>query len=298
MISEQETKIEGSTDKKKEERRAGNAIYDEYGWIVDNEIKPPTEEDVEVLKTQLKGKTFTSPDAITKYCKWGYPQVTFASCSRNIEKNGFVPGTFLWLTCPRINYIVDRLEEQETFDSIREEFHAVIAPKRKIKEQNKQSKKQKDLESSSNSKNENETTTSTEENLLMKSFENYDDWLLNKAVLSEGEEKGKHLLTKEEFEMWRYSARAKDLENNTIPLERKRYGNAGVSCSSSIKCLHSHISSYLSGSKDFVGKRVFEEGKQVVTNILEEDIEDLLNPLDCRSNCIKCKQAMVAKQKK
>ncbi|EFC48615.1 predicted protein [Naegleria gruberi] len=270
-----------------------NTNFEQVGWN-QTKIDRPTQEDIQVIeKIQLK-KAITVPNAIVKRCKWGYPQVTFAFTSKNkaeTSENTYVPGTFLWLTCPRVNLIIDKVETSDEFNEIRREFGAELNfSKTKLKNQNKR-KSENNNSSEKKQKQESEATVTIHEsqknNLLMESFENYDKWLLEEAKVTEGQDKGQALLTPDEFNMWKYSVYEKDLNN--LPPQRKRYGNAGVSHPSSIKCLHSHISSYFAGSKDHVGKRAFEAGKRVITEVLNEtDIEDLANPLDCRSNCIKC----------
>ncbi|KAG2386964.1 hypothetical protein C9374_001999 [Naegleria lovaniensis] len=267
--------------------------FDSIGWN-ETKITRPSTKDIEIVEKQLNKKSkVVPPSAIVKRCKWGYPQVTFAFTSKNTEKNvdnnHFVPGTFLWLTCPRINHIVDKMETSDEFNIIRQEFGADLnfpkSKKEKRKPQTLQiSEKKTKQEDSVTAVEQKETTT----DLLMESFKNYDEWLSNKAKITEGQDKGTALLTPEEFIMWQYSVYAKDLTN--LPPHRKRYGNAGVSVPTSIKCLHSHVASYMAGAKDHVGKRTFEEGKNVIVDVLHEaDIEDLNFPLDCRSDCVRCR---------
>ena len=285
MINNENNSNSASTEEKAEHP------FDLVGWN-ETKITRPSTKDIEIVEKQLNKKSkVVPPSAIVKRCKWGYPQVTFAFTSKNLEKNvgnnHFVPGTFLWLTCPRVNHIVDKIETSDEFNIIRQEFGADLnfpkSKKEKRKAQNPQtSEKKTKQEDSSTSIEEKETT-----NLLMETFKNYDDWLSNKAKITEGIDKDTALLTPEEFIMWKYSVYEKDLTN--LPPQRKRYGNAGVSVPTSIKCLHSHVASYMAGAKDHVGKRTFEEGKNVIVNVLQEDIEDLNFPLDCRSNCIRCR---------
>ena len=272
--------------------------FDTLGWN-ETHITRPSEEDIQTVQKQLKKNKIVPPSAIVKRCKWGYPQVTFAFTSKNTENaektDNFVPGTFLWLTCPRVSLIIDKLETSEEFNEIRKEFGAELNfSKTKLEQQQKRKSTTTDSESEKKQKQSEEEASvviheSTRNNaLLLETFENYDKWLCEKAKITEGADAGKALITPDEFNMWKYSVYEKDLNN--LPKERRRYGNSGVGVTTSIKCLHSHTASYLAGSKDFVGKRAFEAGKQVVTNVLkEDDIEDMANPLDCRSNCIRCK---------
>lgn len=72
-----------------------------------------TPQDLEVLKGQLF-KYFVPPKKIIRRCKWGYPQLTTIMRTKNNSKDSMmIPATLIWLTCPRIHYMVDQLEEKK-----------------------------------------------------------------------------------------------------------------------------------------------------------------------------------------
>lgn len=78
------------------------------------------QDDVTILKQQLSHvKTFIEPKKIISRCKWGYPRVTFLMDSK---KKSFVPGTLLWLTCPRVSHFISKIEEKKYTQELQEEI--------------------------------------------------------------------------------------------------------------------------------------------------------------------------------
>ncbi|KAL0477208.1 trehalose-phosphate phosphatase D [Acrasis kona] len=252
------------------------------------ENKDVTANDMVVLKKQLNKKKMTEPRAILKRCKWGYPQVTFALSANQKGNNSlkkkskptmeFVPGTLMWLTCPRIRDYVSKLEADiSTFNSIRRHFGIV-----------------KDTDDSEEHVNVDNLVK------LHESFDNYNKWLIEHE----------NLLSYEEFLLWvsanshriphqddedeaaepQENQKKRKRERADVNIEdiQQRFGNAGVGERDAIKCIHAHTGPFLAGVDDHVGRFVYGKASEKVKD-LEGDIEDIENALDCRSDCIKCK---------
>jgi hypothetical protein len=255
-----------------------------------------TKDDMVVLQKQLNKKKMTEPRAVLKRCKWGYPQVTFALSTaqkgvnsahyKKRAKEGvnyeqeFIPGTLMWLTCPRVRDYVSKLESDlPTFNAIRRHFGI---------------EKEEGSATVLEKADENDLVD------LRTSHENYNNWLIEHD----------ELLSYEEFLLWvsanQHRIQHEDDENEEAeeqenPKKRKRvredvkiediqtrFGNAGVSERDSIKCVHAHIGPYMAGVKDLVGEHTYKAATEKVRE-LEGDIEDLDNALDCKKGCVKCK---------
>lgn len=226
-----------------------------------------TDKDFDMICKQLQKskKKVVPPQKILRRCKWGYPQITFAYSSKQngdfdkqMERQ-HVPGTLVWITCPRVRDLVSKIEithldqVRNVFGLIDEEGNASPA---KHAEQGRKD--------------------------LLQSHANYAEWLQNS-----------HMLTDDEFYMWQ-TTRAKSKDANAVPHEVVRYGNGGSSNPLFIKCLHAHTSALLAGSKDLVGKETFRLLKKTELKDnpdIKEGVTDMedLHVLDCPSNCIRCK---------
>lgn len=78
------------------------------------------EEDITILKQQLSHvKTFIEPKKIISRCKYGYPRVSFLM---NTKKKEFIPGTLLWLTCPRVSHFISQIEEKKYTQELQEDI--------------------------------------------------------------------------------------------------------------------------------------------------------------------------------
>jgi len=58
------------------------------------------------------------PKKILSRCKWGYPRVTFLLTSKKKE---YLPGTLLWLTCPRASHFISKIEEKKYTQELQKE---------------------------------------------------------------------------------------------------------------------------------------------------------------------------------
>jgi hypothetical protein len=240
----------------------------------------PTEKDMFILKKQLKKEKLAKPHFVLKRCKWGYPQVTFTKSNKMKghdiyeESKDILPGTFVWLTCPRVRELVSRLEggdryAAEEFSSIRLKFGASVL------QQSQKVKKEKAMLKESATKSMSNEEKSSEE--LQQTHKNYEQWLLDNK-----------LLTKDELAQWATSNKAQTHEERSKYLQT-RFSNAGMSSPHAIKCLHSHVGPYMAGANDLVGKETFDRAMKLVERT-EGDIEDIESALDCRSNCITCRK--------
>jgi len=206
------------------------------------------------------------------------------------ETKEVLPGTFVWLTCPRVKELVSRLEggdrhNSEEFTAIRLQFEASVIQHSQLKR--KQQFVQEQQQQNNNSALATEATTITTEEAveeeqqpsesLAQTHANYEEWLLNTG-----------LLTRDEIAQWATGNKAQTHEERSN-YPQIRHSNAGMKSPLSIKCLHSHIGPYMAGVNDLVGKETFERAAKLVQRT-EGDIEDLGNALDCRSNCVTCRK--------
>ena len=162
-----------------------------------------------------------------------------------------VPGTLFWLTCPRVNEFVSRLEHAGFLQELKKKYC------------------------------ESESGLSE----LKNAHSNYSEFL--KEFLSDD---------LSVFSRWATSNQVLEMPKDGKDINPKlvrRYGNAGDAYPNSIKCLHSHITSYLIGVDDVIGKETFEKA------LLENDIEDIgIRSLECKKGCVKCETFDFEKSKK
>ena len=249
-----------------------------------------------ILKQQLKKSKIATPRYVLKRCRYGYPQVTFAKSSKMRghdkyeETKEVLPGTFVWLTCPRVKELVSRLEggdrtNPEEFTAIRLMFEASVIQHSQIKRKQQflaqNENENGEIKQQEQQEQEMEVVVEEEEEkpseLLAQTHANYEDWLLSTG-----------LLTRDEIAQWATGNKAQTHEERA-QYPQVRHSNAGMKSPLSIKCLHSHIGPYMAGVNDLVGKETFERATKLVHRT-EGDIEDLDAALDCRSNCVMCKK--------
>lgn len=83
-----------------------------------------SEEDAKIVSQQLNARRFTKPRAILKRCKWGYPQIVFSLTNRTStsvaqqKTKTLVPGTLVWITCPRVKQLISSLESRHIMHSL------------------------------------------------------------------------------------------------------------------------------------------------------------------------------------
>jgi len=265
---------------------------------------PASDKDFFIVCKQLERKPSKSskPQAILRRCKWGYPQVTFIKQTPQRQRSALptpdmpqVTGTLLWLTCPRVFDLVGKVEHDiAKFNTIREKFgtydnsqhHQVMKQQKKkqkkqeadvaVAEQVEQATAQAEGNASADASSSSTPQPNPEAAaLLIESHKNFEQLLST-------------LLPPAEFMTWRTGK-----PNGTMEDEIIRYGNGGSRNALSMKCLHSHVTSFLAGSNDHVGSYVVKQELPAIVEATENrkvnDIEDLSDYLDCPSSCVKCK---------
>jgi len=231
-------------------------------------------------------RTMNAPKKIISRCKYGYPTVTLVTNTEKGQKHTKVstaevnekeqskiekqqetlPGTLLWLTCPRIKNFISKLESVGFLSSLQEKLN-------------------KDPEFQAK---------------VLKDNESYKNWLKGNIDV---------LLTAEMYVRWMSGNRQSD-PSLVESVKQTRYGNAGVTVALSIKCLHAHLATFLSGIPDEIGRIAYEKAViefkdeleismsttdgdkiNVKNNEKKLEIEDL-HLLDCLPSCVKCKIAV------
>lgn len=81
----------------------------------------PLESDINIITHQLKKESLIPPEKILFRCKYGYPVVTLAGCAKK-KQGEIVPGTLVWLTCPRRTQLVSHLEQSKFLKKLENEY--------------------------------------------------------------------------------------------------------------------------------------------------------------------------------
>mmetsp|Transcript_9026 Transcript_9026/g.33286 ORF Transcript_9026/g.33286 Transcript_9026/m.33286 type:complete len:302 (-) Transcript_9026:2470-3375(-) len=88
---------------------------------IGRQFEDPTEEDNIIISHQLRKESITPPEKVLFRCKYGYPAVTLAGCAKK-KQGTIVPGTLLWLTCPRRSNLVSHLEQTKFLKDLENEY--------------------------------------------------------------------------------------------------------------------------------------------------------------------------------
>lgn len=219
-----------------------------------------------------------------------------------------LPGTLIWLTCPRVRDMVSKWESRGGISTLRQQFGLPTGRSDTQRQRKKlrtivaeatslSSSGENDNGSSGNDSHLNAVEAVTaaavglesgeeippETRRLLQSHENYKAWLRDGGLLS-----------REEYNKWRTGNVS---TGDDVP--DRRFGNAAVSVAASIKCAHAHMATFMiPGVEDYVGRATFEHLKKAILPEPEyqegggppvQDMEDL-HVLDCPSCNVTCRK--------